>query len=513
MGKKILQIAYIEDSKIYHQSVKDSLNNKVVTHKVKKENPSEKYYGFSEFKDYEVTIYELKVRIYETIAEFMADKEIVPNVILLDIELHDESEKSLSLAKLAKSIFPDVILIMFSIHNCSEKISEYMNAGADSYIAKSTDIDVLAERVVHEYEICKNPLLKAQGKVTIKEKDLKKHKYFGETIHRISKRIPSVIRKGVRTIHVCGEPGTGKNVVTKLLKKKLEKSGKKYIEVNVANVANVTYNPYELYYELFGYEKETVEGAIDRKKGCIEKANGGYLIIEGIDCLPIAVQRALLDCLEEKEFKRIGGTEAVEVDFRLITISNVDIPELVEENLFLKALYKKISIVMIDLPPLRKRRYEIFEIATGIARNFEYGPYKIEEEVMEILEDYEWPENIRELINTLESMVEHADEQAKIFSVPMIPTEIMEAVKTIAYIRDETSFPIDLKKIKSRNYKALEDDLLVHVVKLIIEKNKLKLFSHIPKYMKMVRTSLVSRHDRLSPKNKAKIKGYLEANK
>ncbi|MCP4050853.1 MAG: sigma-54-dependent Fis family transcriptional regulator [bacterium] len=512
MGQKVLQIAYIEDSELYHHTVEKRLNNKIVRHKIEKENPSKKYYGFSDFKNYEVTMYKLKVRTYETITEFMADKEFAPDIILLDIKLHGSSEQSLSLTKLAKSIFPDVILIIFSIHNCSEKISEYMNAGADSYITKSTDMDVLAERIIHEYEICKNPLSKAQNQITVKKRSLKRHKYFGETINRISKRLSDLVEKGVRTVHIWGEPGTGKSIATRLLKEELDRREQKHIELNAANVAYV--DPYELYYELFGYEKEAFEGAIDRKKGYIERAKDGYLIIEEIDCLPIEVQRALLDCLEEKEFKRIGGSETIEADFHLITISRVDISELVRERLFLKALYAKISIAMIDLLPLRKRRYEIAEISTEIAANLKDGPYKIEEEVMEILEDYEWRENnVRELINTLESMVEHVDKHAKVFSIPMVPTEIMEAVKSITYIRDETSFPIDLKKIKNNPFKDLEEDFLLHVLKLIIEKYKLKLFSHIPRYINLARTSLISKHERLSPKNKAKIKSYLEANK
>ena len=200
------------------------------------------------------------------------------------------------------------------------------------------------------------------------------------------------------TILVEGESGTGKELVARALHQYSPRSGAPLIVINCANLQEQL-----LESELFGYRRGAFTGAAQNKPGLFEVADGGVLFMDEIGEIPLAQQAKLLRVLETMEFQPVGATQTVKVDVWVIAATNRLLQEEVEKGRFREDLYYRLSVVTLEVPPLRKRREDIPELVKHFMKtNVPDRKIRLTEEALAHLVDYHWPGNIRELFNTLE---------------------------------------------------------------------------------------------------------------
>ena len=206
------------------------------------------------------------------------------------------------------------------------------------------------------------------------------------------------------TVLITGESGTGKELVARGIHHLSSRRHRPFIAVNVAALSETL-----LESELFGHEKGAFTGAIDSRRGLFELADKGTIFLDEIGEMPGATQTKLLRVLDQREFRRVGGEDVIRVDIRVVTATNQNLKQLVALGRFRKDLFYRLNVLHIELPPLRRRRDDIPLLVDAFIedanrrhdRRFE----GISPEAMEILQDYHWPGNIRELQNLVESMV------------------------------------------------------------------------------------------------------------
>lgn len=225
------------------------------------------------------------------------------------------------------------------------------------------------------------------------------------------------------TVLLTGESGTGKEVIARLIHDRSGRTGY-FVPVHCAALASTL-----LESELFGYEKGAFTGASERRKGRFELADHGTIFLDEIGEIDAATQVKLLRVLESRSFERVGGTETVKVDVRLIAATNRDLRKMVAEKSFREDLFYRLSVVNLELPPLRERREEIpvliRRFIAEFARDNQREVDGIEPDALARLVHYDWPGNIRELRNCIECMVVLA--KGRKLSVADIPENIREA--------------------------------------------------------------------------------------
>ncbi|MHC4138394.1 MAG: sigma-54-dependent transcriptional regulator [Planctomycetota bacterium] len=322
------------------------------------------------------------------------------NIILC--EYHLLKIKTSTFLKKIKMIKPDVELI-------------FLSEGA----TLSNAIDAMKDGAYDFYEIPVKPRLLA----TVIEKAIEKQLLFLENIelekkvrgmfnfddiHGRSKPMQSVINlissiapKNTNAL-ITGETGTGKEMVAKSIHFNSSRASKSFIKVNCG-----AFNEGVLESEIFGHEKGAFTGAIIKRVGRFELADGGTIFLDEIGDMTLSTQIKLLRVLQEKEFERVGGNETIKVDIRVLAATNQDLNKLIEERKFRKDLYYRLNIVHIEVPPLRDRKDDIPLLVSHFINNFNeekgYGIKGINKNAMQILLNYTWPGNIRELENAVEA--------------------------------------------------------------------------------------------------------------
>ncbi len=200
------------------------------------------------------------------------------------------------------------------------------------------------------------------------------------------------------SILVIGESGTGKENIPKIIHQNSKRKHNPYIAVNCGAIPEGTIDS-----ELFGHEKGSFTGAHDSRKGYFEAANGGTIFLDEVGELPIASQARLLRVLENGEIIKVGSSKAEKVDVRIIAATNVNLPEAVKEGKFREDLFYRLNTISINLPPLRKRGNDINLLFRKFAADFsdQYNtpPIRLTDEAVEVLANYNWPGNIRQLRN------------------------------------------------------------------------------------------------------------------
>jgi transcriptional regulator with GAF, ATPase, and Fis domain len=203
------------------------------------------------------------------------------------------------------------------------------------------------------------------------------------------------------TVLLLGETGTGKELFARCLHDRSPRRDGPLIKVNSAAIS-----PTLIESELFGHEKGAFTGALQRRKGRFELAHGGTLFLDELGELPLEAQAKLLRVLQDRQFERVGGTESIEVDVRIVCATNRDLASEVRERRFREDLFYRINVFPIELPPLRERREDIPLLVEAllpeIARRIGRKPRATDPDAMRALMDYDWPGNVRELQNVLE---------------------------------------------------------------------------------------------------------------
>jgi PAS domain S-box-containing protein len=206
------------------------------------------------------------------------------------------------------------------------------------------------------------------------------------------------------TVLITGETGTGKELVARAIHKRSSRSGRAFVSVNCAALAPSLFSS-----ELFGHEKGAFTGAVQRRLGRFEMADGGTLFLDEVGELPLETQIALLRVLQEREFERVGGTESVHVDVRVIAATNRDLETAIAKGTFRSDLFYRLSVFPIEVPSLRKRKGDLLmlmEYFVGqYAKRVGKAIRSIDKKTLELFQSYDWPGNIRELQNVIERSV------------------------------------------------------------------------------------------------------------
>jgi transcriptional regulator with GAF, ATPase, and Fis domain len=206
------------------------------------------------------------------------------------------------------------------------------------------------------------------------------------------------------TVFIMGETGTGKELVARAVHKRSRRSGRAFVSVNCAALA-----PTLISSELFGHEKGAFTGATQRRLGRFEQADGGTIFLDEVGELLPDTQVALLRVLQEREFERVGGTQTIHVDVRVIAATNRDLKAAVAQGSLREDLFYRLNVFPIDVPPLRERKADILMLVEYFVKRYASRMGKnirsIDKRTLERLRTYEWPGNIRELQNVIERSV------------------------------------------------------------------------------------------------------------
>ena len=203
------------------------------------------------------------------------------------------------------------------------------------------------------------------------------------------------------TVLIMGETGTGKELIARAIHKRSKRSERPFISVNCAAVPSSL-----IMSELFGHEKGAFTGAVQRRLGRFELAEGGTIFLDEVGDLPMETQIALLRVLQEREFERVGGTEVLRADVRVISATNCDLQAAIADGAFRNDLYYRLNVFPIKLPPLRERKEDVPLLVNYFVDRYAKRAGKkikhIQKKALEALQEYSWPGNVRELQNVIE---------------------------------------------------------------------------------------------------------------
>jgi DNA-binding NtrC family response regulator len=301
-----------------------------------------------------------------------------------------------------REIDPDVGVLMITGHGSVESAVDAMKQGADDYLTKPVDLYVLRNRAKAIVE-------KRQLARRVDELESRLGEKFSKLIGR-SKAMEALFRQMElvaptrSNVLIIGESGTGKELVANALHEHSPRREHRFLPINCAAI------PAEiLESELFGHERGSFTGATGRKVGKFELADRGTLFLDEIGELPLEMQVKLLRVLEQREFMRVGGTETIRVDIRLIAATNQELEEMVNQGKFRADLYYRLKVVTLRIPPLRERRDDIPLLANHflqtIARENGRNEMRFSADAMRALVAAPWEGHVRELRNTIESLV------------------------------------------------------------------------------------------------------------
>jgi DNA-binding NtrC family response regulator len=339
------------------------------------------------------------------------------DIVLLDVQLPDGYGPDL-LAETAQLPFRPPI-IMITAHGKIDMAVEAMKNGAHDFIQKPIKFDRLEQSIKRARDIVEmreelNHFRRSQREaldsIVINSEIMRE--VFTEA-QRSAKRSTSIL--------ISGETGTGKEVLARAIHRMGPRSDKPFIDINCAAVQNTM-----LESELFGYEAGAFTGAQKRKRGLMEVADEGILFLDEISSMSSDMQAKILRAIEERSFRRVGSTTSIQIDVQILAASNKNLPELIEKGQFREDLYYRLKVINIEIPPLREHPEDIPGLAGHfIKTNNPKMGLNIENmtpAALELLKEYTWPGNIRELRNVIERAMIFCDEAT--IDVNHLPAEI-----------------------------------------------------------------------------------------
>jgi len=292
---------------------------------------------------------------------------------------------------------PETAVLMMTAFSAAEQAVEAMKLGAYDYIAKPFKNDEIKLLVRNALEKCS---LKRENK-TLKQSVEKRDTFCGiigcsPKMKEIFSLVQKVAPSG-SSVMILGESGTGKELVAKAIHANSPRSKKPFIAVNCGAIPETLIES-----ELFGHMKGAFTGAVVDRAGLFEEAEGGTLFLDEIGELPLAMQSKLLRVLQEREFRRVGGTQIKKCDVRILTATNRDLHQQVRESGFREDLFYRINVVQVVLPPLRERIEDIPLLIDCFTRRYAGRSVAVSPSALKLLMNYDFPGNIRELENIIE---------------------------------------------------------------------------------------------------------------
>jgi len=321
------------------------------------------------------------------------------DIILLDIKM--PGMDGIELQNRIKQIDKNIVTIIITAYASVDTAIQALKEGAFDYVTKPVDPDDLSRLIRNAIEKRRLVTENIQLRQQIEELSLP-DEVVGESLamKRVMEMV-NTVAKTDSTVMILGESGTGKELIARAIH---SRSSRRYFPIITINCG--AYPEGLLESELFGHEKGAFTGAMYRRKGKLEMADKGTLFLDEIGNVSEKMQMDLLRVIETKNFTRLGGDKAIDVDFRVISATNKDLEKAIKEGSFREDLYYRLNVFSILLPPLRERRTDIPLIAKYFLRKYAQSMNKnvvdFSSQAMEMFMGYDWPGNIREVRNVVE---------------------------------------------------------------------------------------------------------------
>jgi DNA-binding NtrC family response regulator len=323
------------------------------------------------------------------------------DLVLLDVSLPDRN--GIEVLKNIKRESPDTGVIMITAYDSGQTAFQASKEGADSYIPKPWDNDRLLLEIRNTLAKSRLQVENVQLRRALKRYALPNIVGKSEPMQKVFDLITQVAPTRA-TVLIFGESGTGKELIAKTIHSMSPRADRPFVPVNTGSM------PVDLLEStLFGHVKGAFTSAIATKRGLFEVADQGTIFFDEIGTVGVETQAKLLRVIQEREFMRLGGTETIKVDVRILAATNADLRKLVQENKFREDLYYRLNVITITLPPLRERREDIPLLLDHFLKKFTHengrSDVHFSPEAMKLLMDHDWPGNVRELENAVERAV------------------------------------------------------------------------------------------------------------
>ena len=341
---------------------------------------------------------DMQTRSFER-AEHLLDaiEKDTPDVLITDVRM--PGMDGLALLERLSRICPELPVIVVTAHSDLENAVAAYRGGAFEYLPKPFDVDEAIELV--------RKAARQRGHILTRDPDgdgAKIPSLIGQApaMQEVFRSIGRLARSSM-TVLITGESGTGKELVARALHQHGPRADKSFVALNTSAIASEL-----LESELFGHERGAFTGADARRIGRFEQADGGTLFLDEIGDMSPALQTRLLRILAESEFYRVGGQSSINVDVRVIAATNQDLARAVEEGRFREDLFHRLNVIRIDTPPLRQRRQDIPALLNHyldeVAKELDVPAKSLNSEAMDVLRSYDWPGNVRQLVNATRRM-------------------------------------------------------------------------------------------------------------
>jgi transcriptional regulator with GAF, ATPase, and Fis domain len=421
--------------------------------KIKKNNETAKEKNFKSGHVYNLSLYILIPGIFSGIS-------VLSFLIALNISNYGISDLHSIVWILVMIVFAFLcgLLIMWQVLRPIKKFVETTGA-LPLFKRNSEEGEGRVQNELDQFDRVFKEVTEVLTKIEAKE-------FFSEIIgdSRIMRGLFSQILKVAgtdATVLIMGESGTGKELVATGIFNHSERDKKPFVKMNCVAIPEGL-----LESELFGYERGAFTGAISRKIGKFELADGGTIFLDEIGDMTLETQAKLLRVLEEREFERVGGTDTIKVDVRFIAASNKNLPKMVERGEFREDLYYRLNVFSLTLPPLREKKKDIPLLVDYFLENFK-GSADISPEALQYLLNYQWPGNVRELRNTIERSALMADNGI------ILPSHLPEIMLTNSHgvdydepddEDDDTGLPLKNMTIDDR-LEEMEKNLIIDALR------------------------------------------------
>lgn len=368
-------------------------------------------------------------------------KEHGADIVFLDVRLPDSN--GLELLPEITRIEPETIVVVMTAHGDVETAVSAMKNGAYDYLSKPysiEEVNLLIKKII-QTNLVKSQLQHYQERLESHFSQILGENY---SIKILREHIAMAAKTDHTTVLIRGESGTGKELVARQIHFQSGRANKPFIDVNAAAVSGTL-----LESELFGHEKGAFTDAQKQKKGLFELANGGTLFLDEIGDLDASLQVKLLRVLQERKFRRVGGTTDIHVDVRIISATNANLEQKMKEGSLRKDLFYRLNVFTINLTPLRERRDDVVLLAKSFLDEYrkEFSKEHItgfSEDALKLMQAYDYPGNVRELRNIIERAV--LLETSNLIRSASLPDELKKNAESVEFKNDAQ--PSDTKSVE-----------------------------------------------------------------
>lgn len=336
------------------------------------------------------------------------------DIVLTDIKMPGMDGMEL-LARI-KEKDPCIKVLLMTAFATLDTAIEALKTGACDYIRKPFNIDEVLESVRKTQLIIDHSDSDTSGVKSAESILIANSPPMKKLIHMVHK-----VASSLATVYIHGETGAGKELVARAIHESSPRRQKPFVKVNCSALPETL-----LESELFGHEKGAFTGASSQKLGRFEIANGGTIFLDEIGDISPLIQLKLLRIIQQKEFERLGSTETIPLDIRIITATNKDLEQLVEQGCFREDLYYRLNVIPLTVPPLRQRQEDLKELIEVFIDLSSQGQTKaLSNDALKALMNYDWPGNVRELENIIERIIVISD--GNLITTNDLPDKILVA--------------------------------------------------------------------------------------